>query len=128
MSDIASRTVHAYNEHVKQHPLPGPGRGLLALAFDMPNHGTRLVSDEANHAWDKGNENHAIDMLGMVKGGRADMSGLIDVVGGYLRREVDGHLVLGWSLGGHSAWEAWAGEERIDAAVAVVGCPDFMGK
>lgn len=128
MSDIASRTVHAYNEHVKQHPLPAPGRGFLALAFDMPNHGTRLVSDEANHAWDKGNENHAIDMLGMVKGGRADMSGLIDVVGGYLRREVTGHLVLGWSLGGHSAWEAWAGEERIDAAVAVVGCPDFMGK
>lgn len=129
MSDIASRTVHAYNEHLKQQTQDqAQTRGLIALAFDMPNHGTRLVSDQANLAWDQGNETHAIDMLGMVKGGRADMSGLMDVVSGYVGREVDGHVVLGWSLGGHAAWQAWIGEPRIDAAVAVVGCPDFMGK
>jgi hypothetical protein len=129
MGDIAKRTVHAYNEHLKQQSdEPAQSRGLIALAFDMPNHGTRLVSDQANLAWDRGNETHAIDMLGMVKGSRADMSGLMDVVSGYIGREVDGHVVLGWSLGGHAAWQAWIGEPRIDAAVAVVGCPDFMGK
>lgn len=127
MQDIASRTVHAYNEHLKQHPR-APRRGLLALAFDMPNHGTRLVSHEANHAWDKGNSNHAIDMMGMVKGTRTDLSGLMDVVSSYVGRDIDGHLVLGWSFGGHAAWQAWIGEERIDAVVAVVGCPDFMGR
>ncbi|EEU45227.1 uncharacterized protein NECHADRAFT_41099 [Fusarium vanettenii 77-13-4] len=122
MHDIASRTIAAWNAHAGE----APERGLVALAFDMPNHGTRLVSKSANLAWNGGNASHAIDMMGMVKGGVTDMSGLMDLVAGYLGREVDGHVCLGWSLGGHSAWQAWFGEERIDAAVAVVGCPDFM--
>ncbi|KAH7148395.1 Alpha/Beta hydrolase protein [Dactylonectria macrodidyma] len=122
MRDIALRTVAAWHAH------PGASaRGLVALAFDMPNHGSRLVSETANLAWDGGNASHALDMLGMVKGGCADMRGLMDLVAGYLGRDVDAHMCLGWSLGGHSAWQAWVGEERIDAAVAVVGCPDFMG-
>lgn len=123
MRDIACRVLHAY------HQTPSASRrGLIALAFDMPNHGTRLVSDKANGTWSKGNDTHAIDMLGMVKGGRADMTGLMDVVGGYVGRRVDGHVCLGWSLGGHAAWEAWVGESRVDAVVVVVGCPDFMGE
>lgn len=123
MRDIASRVLHAY------HQTPSASRrGLIALTFDMPNHGSRLVSEKANGAWRAGNEAHAIDMLSMVKGGRADMSGLIDVVGGYVGRRVDGHVCLGWSLGGHAVWEAWIGESRIDAAVVIVGCPDMMGK
>ncbi|CAI6097634.1 unnamed protein product [Clonostachys chloroleuca] len=123
MHDIAARTVKAW------HGSPEAGkRGLVALCFDMPNHGTRVVSERANGAWAAGNDTHAIDMLGMVKGARADMSGLMDVVAGYLGREnVDGHVVLGWSLGGHAAWQAWLGEERVDAAVSVIGSPDFMG-
>lgn len=77
---------------------------------------------------------HAVDMMGMVKGGRVDMSGLMDVVAGYLQghtdREVkvEGHVCLGWSLGGHAAWQAWMGEGRLDAVVVIVGCPDFVGK
>lgn len=123
MRDVASRALGAY------HQTPSAsGRGLIALAFDMPNHGTRLVSDRANVAWDKGNDEHAIDMMAMVKGAVADMAGLMDVVGGYVGRRVDAHVCLGWSLGGHAAWQAWAGEPRIDAAVVVVGCPDFAGE
>ena len=123
MRDIASRVLHAYHQTSSTSR-----RGLIALAFDMPNHGSRLVSEKANGAWRAGNGTHAIDMLSMVKGGRADMSGLMDVVGGYVGRRVDGHVCLGWSLGGHAVWEAWIGESRIDAAVVVVGCPDLMGK
>ncbi|RGP80553.1 hypothetical protein FLONG3_1292 [Fusarium longipes] len=121
MHDIAKRTISAWTSHAG----PDPKRGLIALSFDMPNHGTRLVSEAANHAWDKGNSTHAIDMFGMVKGGVADMSGLMDLVSGYLGLEIDAHVCLGWSLGGHSAWQAFFGEKRIDAAVVVIGCPDF---
>ncbi|KFA63870.1 hypothetical protein S40285_04451 [Stachybotrys chlorohalonatus IBT 40285] len=123
MHDIASRVVSAY------HSSPSAQRrGLVALAFDMPNHGSRVVDEAANSAWAAGNERHALDMLGMVKGGRTDMALLMDLVPGYLERdEVDAHVVLGWSLGGHGAWQAWFGEDRIDAAVVVVGCPDQMG-
>ena len=124
MHDIAKRTISAYVSHVGE----SPERGLIALTFDMPNHGTRLVSEEANHAWDKGNATHAIDMFGMVKGGVSDTRNLMDLVSGYLGREVDAHVCLGWSLGGHSAWQAFFGEKRIDAAVVIIGCPDFQGK
>lgn len=123
MHDIASRTLSAW--HASKN---SSTRGLIALAFDMPNHGSRLVSDSANLAWDGGNDSHALDMLGMVKGGVSDMKGLMDLVAGYLGRDADAHVCLGWSLGGHGAWQAWMGEERIDAAVVVIGCPDLMGK
>ncbi|KAF4451586.1 hypothetical protein F53441_5442 [Fusarium austroafricanum] len=118
MNDIARRTVGAWISHAGANPK----RGLIALCFDMPNHGTRLVSESANHPWDKGNATHALDMFGMVKGGVADMRGLMDLVSGYLELEIDAHVCLGWSLGGHSAWQAFFGEKRIDAAVVIIGC------
>ncbi|KAF4335883.1 hypothetical protein FBEOM_10257 [Fusarium beomiforme] len=123
MNDIARRTVGAWGAHAGANPK----RGLIALTFDMPNHGTRMVSESANHPWSKGNTTHALDMFGMVKGGVSDMSGLMDLVSGYLGLEIDGHVCLGWSLGGHGAWQAFFGEERIDAAVVIIGCPDFTG-
>ncbi|TQS32905.1 hypothetical protein Golomagni_06766, partial [Golovinomyces magnicellulatus] len=121
MKDIASRTIGAWTESKASKT-----RGLVALVFDMPNHGTRKVSKKGNHAWNKGNDQHAVDMAGMVKVAKADMSGLMDLVAGYLGRDVDAHVCLGWSLGGHSAWQAWMGEERVDAVAVVVGCPDYM--
>ncbi|OAA70099.1 hypothetical protein LEL_09915 [Akanthomyces lecanii RCEF 1005] len=123
MMDIASRALAAWHADDARR---WRSRGLVALAFDMPNHGSRLVSAAANEAWDKGNETHAVDMLGMVKGAVADMAGLMDVAEAYLGVGADAHVCLGWSLGGHSAWQAWMGEDRIDAAVVIVGCPDFM--
>lgn len=123
MNDIARRAVYSWNQSPKQKQ-----RGLVALVFDMPNHGTRMVSELANEAWDGGNEQHAIDMLGLVKAGAGDASGLMDLVAGYLGRETDAHVCLGWSLGGHAAWQAWFGEERMDAAVVIVGCPDLAGE
>lgn len=125
MHDVARRTIHAWNQSQPQNP----ARGLVALVFDMPNHGTRTVSELANKAWDQGNEQHAMDMLGFVRAAAADVSLLMDQVAGYLgREEVDGHVCLGWSLGGHAAWESWFAEERVDAAVVVVGCPDLAGE
>jgi dienelactone hydrolase len=56
------------------------------------------------------------------------MAGVMDLVEAYVGREVDGHVCLGWSLGGHAAWQGWMKEERLYAVVVVVGCPDFMGE
>ncbi|KAJ6437204.1 Flavonol synthase/flavanone 3-hydroxylase [Purpureocillium lavendulum] len=104
-------------------------RGLIALAFDMPNHGSREVSAAANQSWAGGNAQHALDMAGMVRGAAADAGFLMEVVGAYVGREgcVDAHVALGWSLGGHAAWQAVVGEDRVDAAVVVIGCPDLLG-
>ncbi|CAK7231768.1 hypothetical protein SCUCBS95973_008032 [Sporothrix curviconia] len=35
------------------------------------------------------------------------------------------HLVLGVSLGGHSAWQLLFGDDRVTAGVLIIGCPDY---
>ena len=105
---------------------------MIAAAWDQRNHGERKVSDMANEAWRAGNATHAQDMYGIVAGCVADNQGLIDVVAGYLflegRKNVDQHLVLGVSMGGHSAWQLMFADERVEAGVMVIACPDFMRK
>ncbi|PHH64248.1 hypothetical protein CDD81_4862 [Ophiocordyceps australis] len=120
MADIARRAVSAWNAQEEEEE-----RGVLALAFDMPNHGSREVCARANLGWEGDNATHAIDMSGMVEGACLDMGLLMGLVGGYLKRVVDGHVVLGWSLGAHAAWRAVVTERRLDAAVVIVGCPDY---
>lgn len=129
MADIASRCITAYNSSHSE-----PSRGLIALAWDQRNHGSRLVSDKANGAWREGNERHAQDMFGVIAGCVADQGLLIDALGGYLfldeedrakGRRIDGHLALGISLGGHSVWQTLMADERVRAGVVVIGCPDF---
>lgn len=125
MAGIASRAVHAWacSGHSNARET-----GLVALAFDMPNHGSRQVSPRANRDWAQGNETHALDMLAMIRAGVSDMQALMDLVEGYLRRDVVSHLCLGWSLGGHCAWQAWINVERVDAAVVIIGCADMLGE
>ena len=36
------------------------------------------------------------------------------------------NFVAGVSLGGHAGWQLLFAEERIQAAVVVIGCPDYM--
>lgn len=105
-------------------------RGLIAIAYDQRNHGTRLVDDRVNGSWREGNENHAVDMFGGIRGMVVDQGLLIDVVEGCLwprgEKRVDQHLGLGVSLGGHSVWELMFADRRVRAGVCVIGCPDFM--
>ncbi len=108
-------------------------RGLIALAYDQRNHGSRMVNEKANGAWKEGNETHAQDMLGIISGMVADQSLLIDAIGGYLfhdgdHKSIDQHLALGVSLGGHSVWQAMFAEPRLTAGVVIIGCPDQMCK
>ncbi|GAB1314052.1 hypothetical protein MFIFM68171_04262 [Madurella fahalii] len=150
MADIAARCVGAWNNHhrYQQQQQEGEGaedsgkgagngkrnRGLIALAYDQRNHGTRLVSELANASWREGNAMHAVDMFGVVEGMVADQMVLIDLVEGYLfhdydggvKRTVDQHLALGVSLGGHSVWQLMFAEPRVEAGAVIIGCPDFM--
>ncbi|KAI0171127.1 hypothetical protein BJ166DRAFT_213495 [Pestalotiopsis sp. NC0098] len=132
MATIASLALDAWNRQPAAR-----SRGLVAAAWDQRNHGTRLASDLANHAWRQGNTNHAQDMFGIVSGMVADNALLIDALEGYVfgngehngdhPRQIDQHLALGVSLGGHSVWQTMFAEPRVTAGVAVIGCPDFAG-
>lgn len=144
---------HAQRQQQQQQQEAGSSkqkRGLIAVAFDQRNHGGRMVEERANRAWRNGNPAHAVDMFGGIAGMVTDTQGLMDLVAGYVRMgveeifqrsnrgrggakaewdvEVDQHLVLGVSLGGHSAWQALFAEERIKAGVVIIGCPDYMGE
>ncbi|KAJ9156571.1 Alpha/beta-hydrolase [Pleurostoma richardsiae] len=134
MAAIAARCVSAYNDSLGggSGASPGGKRGLIAAAFDQRNHGSRQVHPRANESWRDGNATHAQDMFGTVAGAVADTRVLMDALGGYLfheedavRREIDQHLVLGISLGGHSGWQLMFADERVRAGVLVIGCPDF---
>ena len=139
MAETAQRVLSAYSARRQQH------RGLIAVAFDQRNHGTRMADPRANQSWKKGNPTHAQDMFGMVSGMMMDTIHLIDSLEGYLfgagggpgartggaggaGRQINQHLVLGVSLGGHSAWQLLFAEPRVTAGVIVIGCPDYMRK
>jgi hypothetical protein len=132
MADIATRCVSAWNGDSTRPA--GSNRGLVALAFDQRNHGSRMAHQPANAAWNRGNPHHAQDMFGVIAGTVADQLLLLDAVGGYLfhdpaegpRRAIDQHLALGVSLGGHSVWQLMFADPRVSAGVSIIGCPDFM--
>lgn len=135
MADIASRCVAAWNSNRDDGATAKDSRGLIALAFDQRNHGTRQVHELANMSWKKGNKAHAQDMFGVLSGAVVDQGVLLDAVGGYLfhdqegtgeKRVIDYHLALGVSVGGHSVWQLMFADPRVRAAVIVIGCPDYM--
>lgn len=148
MREIAARCVGAWNDEsqaaaASKEKEKEERRGLIALAYDQRNHGTRLVHDPANGAWREGNKTHAQDMLGGIVGMVGDQRVLLDVVESYLFHDsmgeegeggkqrkvvIDHHLALGVSLGGHSVWQLMFADPRVRAGVAVIGCPDYMSK
>lgn len=91
-------------------------RHLLVVTFDSPNHGSRLNHKLANFAWVEGkyqNPNHAFDMWSMVMSAANTVSELIDILEHYMfgpreERTVQVWGVLGFSMGGHSAFMAAA--------------------
>jgi pimeloyl-ACP methyl ester carboxylesterase len=113
---------------------PAHSKGLIAVTFDQRNHGTREVHPPANGSWRDGNESHAQDMFGVIHGTGLDTSLLMDHIGSYIFQDlgreipIEQHLTLGISLGGHAAWQIFFSERRIEAAVVIIGCPDYMRK
>ncbi|KUI58443.1 hypothetical protein VP1G_05722 [Cytospora mali] len=129
MAHIAQRAVGEYN----RTRVDGRTRGLIAVAFDQRNHGTREAYPLSNQSWKKGNPHHAQDMFGIISGAVVDTRHLIDALPGYLflescpsQPEFDQHLCLGVSLGGHSTWQTLFADPRVTAGVSIIGCPDFQ--
>ncbi|ESZ96499.1 hypothetical protein SBOR_3121 [Sclerotinia borealis F-4128] len=127
MRYIASRCIQEWNQQA------GSNRtiGLIAVAFDQRNHGSREVNALANESWKDGNETHAQDMFSIFNGTAMDTSLLIDHLPSYIFNTKDSplieqHLVLGISLGGHSAWQVLLSDSRVTAGVVIIGCPDYM--
>lgn len=127
MTPLASTIISAYNKNRSSTSK----KGLIAVAFDQRNHGTREVAKISNEAWRHGNKNHAQDMFSVYQGTAMDVSLLIDHLGSYVFREsgsprIDDHFSLGISLGGHASWQCFFHEPRISASVVIIGCPDYM--
>ncbi|KAJ2929378.1 hypothetical protein H1R20_g7729, partial [Candolleomyces eurysporus] len=108
--------------------------GLWVVSFDHRNHGSRLVDEKANEAWDTKdpahhNPQHATDMYAIQLGTARDVSFLIDLLPSYLfpngENEICEWGVIGISLGGHSVWLALCHDARISIGIPIIGCPDY---
>lgn len=111
---------------------------LILISFDHRNHGHRLQSLKANHSWNTHpnmpgepieNPNHALDMYAIQTGTADDVSMLVDFLPAYLfphpSQTISAWGVIGFSLGGHSAWLTGASDPRIRFVIPIVGSPDF---
>lgn len=64
MAGVATEIVDHWNRKLQSSQKKGAKRrGLIAVAFDARNHGSRLVDALANETWRTGNERHAQDMF-----------------------------------------------------------------
>jgi len=106
-----------------------PAGTALTLSLDHRNHGTRLADAAQNNAWRQGNPTHAVDMFGTYQGTASDLSQVLDYLPSYLfprgERRIGRCVVVGVSLGGHSAWLSLLHDARVEAAAVVIGCPDY---
>ncbi|KAH9218820.1 hypothetical protein DL95DRAFT_359996 [Leptodontidium sp. 2 PMI_412] len=127
MASVAASCINDWN----QRPSSDRTVGLIAVAFDQRNHGGRKVHDLANQAWREGNATHAQDMFSIYHGTALDTSLLIDHLGSYIFHgpedpSITQHIVMGISLGGHSAWQVLFNEPRVTAGIVIIGCPDYI--
>jgi pimeloyl-ACP methyl ester carboxylesterase len=102
---------------------------LVIATFDQRNHGHRIVSKRANTTWqDKpSNSTHAQDMHAIQVGTARDVCLIMDYFGSYLAgNQIVRYLCAGVSLGGHATWLALSMDDRLQAGVPIIGCPDFM--
>ncbi|KAF9887136.1 hypothetical protein FE257_010511 [Aspergillus nanangensis] len=132
MTGIASATINDWNQRIRDGRTGSSKsvKGLIAVAFDQRNHGTRLVDTLGNEAWRQGNPRHAQDMFAMFQGTARDVSLLMDYFPSYIfpksEHTISENLVLGVSLGGHAAWSCILHDPRVSAGVVIIGCPDYL--
>ena len=64
MESTAFSTINAWNGHLRKAGESGAAmQGLIAVAFDQRNHGSRETDALANQDWRSGNQRHAQDMF-----------------------------------------------------------------
>ncbi|KAI5307982.1 hypothetical protein KEM55_006884, partial [Ascosphaera atra] len=64
MEGMAGLVISDWNQRLQDGKVSSSQKdtGLIAVAFDQRNHGTRLVDQLANESWRGGNARHAQDM------------------------------------------------------------------
>lgn len=69
MVPIATAVIKDWNKRIQDGRAGSgkPVKGLIAVAFDQRNHGTRLVDPLCNEAWRQGNPRHAQDMFSVFR-------------------------------------------------------------
>ncbi|KAJ3002130.1 hypothetical protein NUW54_g6015 [Trametes sanguinea] len=126
--------VHARRRKAAGGGAEGEARDLYIATFDQRNHGKRMVDKKANQGWfddpEQNNDRHAIDMYAIQTGTAQDVSYLIDFLPSYLfpngERQISQFLCVGKSLGGHATWLVLRNEPRIQVAVPIIACPDYL--
>jgi hypothetical protein len=70
MKGIACLAVADWNRRLREGQVAASqqAKGLIAVAFDQRNHGSRMVDKLANETWREGNPNHAQDMFATFRG------------------------------------------------------------
>lgn len=130
MAPIAGQVVSTWNKRISEGRAGKDPKGLIAVAFDQRNHGSREVDKLHNEAWRQGNPRHAQDMFGCFHGTASDTSHLMNHLESYIFTAPNGpkiqqNFALGVSLGGHAVWHLLLAEPRISAGVVGIGCPDY---
>ncbi|CAO2650168.1 Nn.00g014600.m01.CDS01 [Neocucurbitaria sp. VM-36] len=130
MAPTAGHIISTWNTRVSQGRAGKTPKGLIAVAFDQRNHGSRQVDKLHNEAWRQGNPRHAQDMFSCYHGTATDTSHLINHLESYIftsahAPKITQHLALGISLGGHATWHCLLSDPRITAGVVGIGCPDY---
>ncbi|QGI82409.1 unnamed protein product [Fusarium fujikuroi] len=137
---IAHEILHIYRTDRRRKRMP-----MIAVTMNMRNHGDREVrscgawiysgyllnrlqiDQRANQTWSDGNKNHGIDLMSMVSGSAQDFKLILDYLPAYSPRFRNFHnIMLGVSLGGHTAWRmASVAPGQFEAFAIVVGCPNL---
>ncbi|KAJ3497520.1 hypothetical protein NLG97_g1839 [Lecanicillium saksenae] len=119
---IAHEILHRYRGSKKEGQ-----RGMIAVTMNMRNHGDREICPEANLTWAKGNEKHGLDLLSGINGATHDFKLILDYLPCYLPQFSRFHnIMMGVSLGGHTAWRMPAmAPGQLEGLVMVVGCPSL---
>jgi pimeloyl-ACP methyl ester carboxylesterase len=101
--------------------------GAVCVTFDNPNHGSRLVDVARNHAWDRGNLHHCVDMYSQMLGAVQDMNLVLELLPGTLGIPAGWSKVgvVGISQGGHTALLAASVLPRVDVVVGLIASGDY---
>mmetsp|Transcript_21644 Transcript_21644/g.42508 ORF Transcript_21644/g.42508 Transcript_21644/m.42508 type:complete len:302 (+) Transcript_21644:84-989(+) len=113
-------------KHVQRHALRFAKNGYMAIFWDNPNHGDRLLDVKRNHAWDKENTQHATDMYAQMLGAHRDVQMMLDILPSILQVNFLRTGIFGISQGGHTALLIMANEPRMDVCVSLISSGDYL--
>lgn len=102
---------------------------VIAVTFDLWNHGSRMGHIIHNKDWKEGNENHGNDMLKLMNTSVDDFLTISNNLLSKLNLNNSNNnisvsnIVIGISLGGHIAWRLASKIQSTIGLVSIIGSP-----